>query len=330
MGGPSFSPYTWLIAHWSIISNYSHGPLVPFIASLLMWWNLSRETQAAKALWGPYWIALGCGVGVLLLPQLAQWISPKWYGPLFGAARFSAPFLFVWQVWAVRGRFGALQEQPPASGSVVVAVAMALYCAGIKAAQAHIVAISFILLLYGLALALGGRGVFRVLFFPITFLLLMIPLNFLDEMVGFPMRIFVAQASTALLNWLGIETLRVGTGIYSKVFRFDVADPCSGIRSLMALTTVTAAYAYVTQKSLWKRWVLFLSAMPLAVLGNMARVVSIALVAQVYGQEVAGSIYHEWSGFILFPVALGTMVILGVMLNFPYRRLWENWMKPIA
>jgi exosortase len=259
--------YRWLTGHWSNVSNYSHGPLIPLIALGLVFWRRKE--------------------------LMAQQVHPVNWAP------------------------------------AVVALAAGFYYLGVKAVQPRIVVFSFIVLLYGLALTLGGRGVFRILFFPITFLFLMIPLNFLDEMVGFPLRIYVAQASTALLNWLGIETVRVGTGIYSRVFRFDVADPCSGIRSLMALTTVTAAYAYVTQKSQWKRWALFLSSLPLAVLGNMARVVSIALVAQVYGQEVAGDIYHKWSGFILFPVALGAMVILGILLNFPYRHLWESWMNPI-
>src|SRR5271154_4778219 len=156
----------------------------------------------------------------------------------------------------------------------------------------------------------------------------MIPLNFLDEMVGFPLRMLVTEASTSLLNWLGIETVHRGTAIYSSVFHFDVADPCSGIRSLMALTTVTAAYGYVTQHVQWKRWVLFLSAMPLAVLGNLARVTSIALVAQVYGQELASKTYHEYPGYIVFGVALSTMVIIGLLLNFPFRHYFENWLKP--
>ena len=139
-----------------------------------------------------------------------------------------------------------------------MAIAVGFYYLGVKADQPRIVVFSFVLLLYGLALALGGRQIFRHLFFPISFLFLMIPLNFLDEVVGFPLRQMVASLSTVLLNWLGIETVTVGTAIYSRVFHFDVADPCSGIRSLMALTTVTAAYAYVTQRVQWKRWVLFL------------------------------------------------------------------------
>ena len=258
--------YQWLTGHWSHVSNYSHGPLIPLIAAMLVWWKRKE---------------------------------------LLAAQRIPAP-----------------------QGTVVVAIAVGFYYIGVKAAQPRVVVFSFVLLLYGLALAVGGREIFRHLFFPISFLFLMIPLNFLDEVVGFPLRQMVASLSTILLNWLGIETFRVGTAIYSRVFHFDVADPCSGIRSLMALTTVTAAYAYVTQRVQWKRWVLFLSAMPLAVLGNLARVTSIALVAEVYGQELATKTYHDYSGYIVFGVALSAMVIIGLLLNFPYRRVFENWMKP--
>jgi len=258
--------YQWITGHWSHVSNYSHGPLIPFIALGLAWWKRKE--------------------------LLAQEIRPVAWGP------------------------------------VVVGLAMAIYYFGVKAIQPRIVVFSFVLLLYGLVLSLAGRAVFRVLFFPITFLLLMIPLNFLDEQIGLPLQHFMAWAATWLLNTLGIEAIRVGTGIYSHVFQFDVAAPCSGIRSLMALTTVTAAYAYVTQHVQWKRWVLFLSAMPLAVLGNLVRVLSIALVAQVYGQQVATKAYHDYSGYIVFGVALSTMVIIGLLLNFDYRRVWQNLMKP--
>ena len=264
-GDVRLSCYRWLVNHWSTISNYSHGPLIPLIAIGLVWWKWADVSKASI--------------------------------------------------------------EPLPGGVAVLAVAMTMYYLGVKAVQPRAVVFSFVLLLYGLTLTLGGRQLFRQLFFPITFLLLMIPLNFLDEVVGFPLRMMVARASTALLNWLGIETFRRGSAIYSAVFHFDVADPCSGIRSLMALTTVTAAYGYVTQHAQWKRWVLFLSAMPLAVLGNMARVTSIALVAQAYGQELATKTYHEYSGYIVFGVALSTMVIIGFLLNFPYRRIFQNWQK---
>jgi exosortase len=318
--GARLSCYIWLTSHWSHVSNYSHGPLIPLIAIGLLWWNLSNRLPADGQNWKPYWIALGATVFILMAPDIFS-------DSLIAPALNLAPFLLFWQVAALWGGMREFTDNPDPRGVAIIAVTMVAYYFGVKAMQPRIVVFSFVLLLLGLALALGGRGLFRLVFFPITFLFLMIPLNFLDEKVGFPLQQLMAISSTGLLNMFGIETLRVGTGIYSRVFHFDVAAPCSGIRSLMALTTVTAAYAYVTQQVQWKRWVLFLSAMPLAVLGNIARVTSIALVAQVYGQEIAGKAYHEYSGFIVFGVALSTMVIIGLLLNFPFRRYFENWFK---
>ena len=312
--------YVWLVEHWSNVSNYSHGPLIPLIAIGLLWWNLSNRLPAEGQNWKPYWIALGATIVILMVPDLLPNSLPF-------SVRNLAPFLLFWQVAALWGGMRQFTDDPDPRGVAVIAVTMVIYYFGVKAMQPRLVVFSFVLLLAGLTLALGGRGLFRLVLFPIAFLLLMIPLNFLDERVGFPLQLLMAKSSTGLLNMFGIETLRVGTGIYSRVFHFDVAAPCSGIRSLMALTTVTAAYAYVTQHVQWKRWVLFLSAMPLAVLGNIARVTSIALVAQVYGQEIAGKAYHGYSGFIVFGVALSTMVVIGLLLNFPFRHYFENWFK---
>lgn len=258
-----------------------------------------------------------------------QWLVGHWakisnysHGPLI-------PLIALGIVW-LKGR-GLLEAQwrPVGHGAWILAAAMAIYYLGVKAMQPRLVVFSFVILLYGLVLTLAGREVFRYLFFPITFLLLMIPLNFLDDKLGFPLQILMARVSTGVLNWLGIETVRVGTSIRSAVFDFDVANPCSGIRSLMAMTTVTAAFAYITQTSQWKRWLLFLCAIPLAVLGNMARVVGIALIGQVYGQGPAMQA-HDYSGFIVFGVALIAMVGIGAVLNFPYRRLVDSWLKPVA
>ena len=316
--------WQWLIVHWNRISNYSHGPLIPLIASALLWWNLSERAQG-KEDWGPYWRAMGGSGAVLMIWMIGGSINKDWEDAAYYWSLKLLPVTIVWQIWALRRHLVGREEPPTTAGPAVVAVAMAIYYLGVKAVQPRVVVVSGIVLLYGLALSFRGRDVFRMVFFPITFLFLMVPLNFLDNMVGFPLRMFVARISTLALNGLGIEAVQRGSGIISPIFSFDVADPCSGIRSLMALTTVTAAYGYVTKRAHWKRWFLFLCAMPLAVFGNLARVISIALVAQVYGQKTATEVYHEWSGFILFPVALGIMVLIGYLLNFRFGRLFGNW-----
>jgi len=257
------------------------------------------------------------------------WLTAHWrnishysHGPLI-------PLIAAGLLWGKRDELRRAAVTPHNGGLLVVAMAMAVYYLGVKGGQERFVVISFVLLLYGLTLALGGRAVFRVAFFPITFLFLMVPLNFLEERVALPLQHVMAVCSTAVLNTLGVATQRVGTGIYSSMFQFNVDKPCSGIQSLMALTTVTAAYAYVTQHEQWKRWLLFLSAIPLAVLGNMARVILVALVAQIYGQKLAMNLHDTVAGYIVFGVALLLMVCIGWLLELPYRRLWSHCTRPV-
>ncbi len=167
----------------------------------------------------------------------------------------------------------------------------------------------------------------KLLIFPCAYLIFCIPLNFLDT-ISFPLRIFAAGASTALLNGLGIEAERTGSAIFSGAgggFNFDVADPCSGIRSLLAMTALTAVYAYFTQKTLLKKWILFLCAIPLAIIGNIARIATIALVAQAFGERIALTLYHDYSTYVVFSVAIAVMVAIGTALNVNYKEVWQQW-----
>ena len=90
----------------------------------------------------------------------------------------------------------------------------------------------------------------------------------------------------------------------------------------MALTSL---YGYITMDQAWKKWALFLSSIPLAVIGNLARITTVALVAQGFGQDWAMKIYHDYSGYIVFSLAILCMIGLGAMLNIHYRELVHRW-----
>ena len=104
-----------------------------------------------------------------------------------------------------------------------------------------------------------------------------------------------------------------------------MADPCSGLHSLLALTALTAAYAALTQKTLVRKVVLFVCAVPLAMAGNIARIVVICLAARAFGLEVAMKIYHDYSVYVLFIVAILLMTAVGALLNrIPNRHALEH------
>lgn len=188
---------------------------------------------------------------------------------------------------------------------------------------------------------LGWRWIWTLLF-PFAFLIFAWPFPFLDS-IAFQLRIVMSGLSYHFLNLIGIDCIRSGTAIVSAPdyvkglgagakFQLDVADPCSGIRSLFALNMISALYAYVMLKETWKKWVLFLCAAPLAIIGNLGRIVMLTFGTLLLGSEVAigseehPSTYHMFSGFFVFVVALGGMAALGWLLEGGALRIWTEVM----
>jgi exosortase len=275
-----------------------------------------------------YFVAKTCVHNVVPV-SLMGWLWAYWSRGADYAHGYVVPVisagLFVWK-W--KRTLHAIPLQTAAAGLAVIVTAMVVYWTGVKAANPRIIAGSLPMLLFGLVLYFGGWRWAKELWFACAFLLFMIPLNFLEPVLSFPLRMFVAKVSVALLNALGLEVFQDGTAIHSKFGGFaplDVADPCSGIRSLVALMALTSLYGYVTMDKAWKKWVLFLSSIPLAVLGNLARITTVALVAQGFGQRLAMTIYHDYSGYIVFSLAILCMIALGASLNVHYRELIYRW-----
>ncbi|MBI9020248.1 MAG: exosortase/archaeosortase family protein, partial [Verrucomicrobia bacterium] len=161
---------------------------------------------------------------------------------------------------------------------------------------------------------------------PCSYLIFCIPLNFMD-VLAFPLRMLSTKMAVSMLGGIGVEAARSGTAIYipSMPTGMDVADPCSGLRSLLAMTALTAVYAYFTQRTLVKQWILFMSSIPLAVIGNISRIVTIAVVSEAIGGRVALGLYHDYSGYILFTAAIVMMVLIGGLLNLDFREVMEKW-----
>jgi exosortase/archaeosortase family protein len=93
------------------------------------------------------------------------------------------------------------------------------------------------------------------------------------------------------------------------------------------MTALTAVYAYFTQPTLLKKWILFILSIPLAVAGNIGRIISIAVVSTVSGQKLGTGLYHDWSGYVLFTIAISLMVLVGKLLNINYREFYTKWKK---
>ena len=261
------------------------------------------------------------------------WMVKRWSDAFFVGADYSHGWLIpaaaAWLVWRRRDELAAAPKSIAWQGLVIVIMGLLCHWLGAKAQQTRLSLFGLGLLIWGIPFYLCGKEVAKLILFPCAYLLLCIPLNFLDSLT-FPLRLFATAVSVGLLNGLGLPLVRNGTAIHSPdgAFSLDVADPCSGIRSLMALTAITAVYGYLTQKTLTKKWILFLSSVPLAIIGNIARIVLIALVREAFGPEAAMKA-HDYSGYVVFAVAVLCMLGLGNLLRKDFGEVRDRWKREL-
>ena len=228
---------------------------------------------------------------------------------------YVVPLVSLWVLWQQRRMLRNMAGAPSLMGAACVVVLLAIAWLGHRGGQSRIEMVSFIGLVWALPYAFWGRGVERAMRFPAAFLLFMVPISTFVDFITMYLRMASVVIASGFLNGIGMEVSRSGTALFSQVpggaFSVDVAEPCSGIRSLFAMMALTAAYAYFTQKTWWEKWVLFACSVPIAMIGNMVRIMSICVVARWFGQEAATGYYHDYSGFVIFVVGVCLMFQAG-------------------
>jgi exosortase len=156
---------------------------------------------------------------------------------------------------------------------------------------------------------------------PLLYLLLMVPIPvIIYDSMTMPLKLFVAKVSVKGLVAFGYPVLREGNIIMLPNITLEVADACSGLRSLMSLIALSVAFAFLTQRGVWKKWVLILSALPVAVITNILRVFGTGVLAKHYGSVAAEGFFHEFAGFMVFFVAMVIMALIGWVLKLGEKR----------
>jgi exosortase len=209
-------------------------------------------------------------------------------------------------------------------GLLSVIVGCLLYVAAYRTLQPRVAVFGLPFILWGSAHFLWGWRVARMLAFPLFFLWISIPLPTFQQATTHLQLLATAMAHHGS-GLLGVETYTQGTTVlpvHGDWKPLSIAHGCSGIRSLMALLMISAAWAYVAKISLWKKVLLFLSAVPLAIIGNALRVISIFLIAEHGDAQWASTTWHDWSGLLLFyPFSLMLLLVIHSLLEggLPWR-----------
>jgi exosortase len=228
---------------------------------------------------------------------------------------YSHGFLIVpiaaYLTWERRSRLLAAAPRPSALGLAAILASLATLTIGTLGAEQFLTRLSLIGVLTGSVLFVLGSAHLRVLLFPLAFLLLMIPIPaIVFNQIAFPLQLLASQTGQAGLQALHIPVLREGNMIFLASTTLEVAEACSGIRSLVSLLTLAIVFGYLVDSRLWVRGLLAACTIPIAVAANGLRVAGIGFVAHHYGSEAAEGFMHTFSGWLVFLVAFAMLLLV--------------------
>ena len=277
----------------------------PGVQSAIPLWQLL--VLSGISLW-LYWSVLTHLVG--------QW----WQNPNFSHG-FFVPVFSAWIIWEERDRLRRLPLRPSWFGLAIVALGMCTLVVGQLGAELFLSRSSLLVLLAGVIVLFCGWAYFRALLFPWAFLILMIPIPaILFNQITFPLQLLASRVSGLILPLLGVPVLREGNVINLPAMALEVAEACSGIRSLMSLVALAIIYGYIMERRLWVRWVLALASVPIAVVANSARIIGTGLLVQYWDPDKAQGYFHASWGWIIFVTSLVMLYTLHGLINLGLRK----------
>ena len=256
--------------------------------------------------------------GGVLAALIRQWSSDDNYSHGFFVIPLAAFF-----AWERRERLLAAPRHPSAAGLALVAVSLLVFTAGIFGAELFLTRVSLIGVLAGCILFIWGRDQFRTLLFPLAFLLLMVPLPaIVFNQIAFPLQLLASQAGESVIAAAGIPVLREGNVLHLPARTLEVAEACSGIRSLVSLLMLAIVLGYFTESRLWPRVLIAVAAVPIAIVANASRVAGTGLAAEWVSPAAADGFFHTFSGWLMFVVAFAGLLL------FQQALAWLRALRP--
>jgi len=269
----------------------------------------SARIRVPRSVWLPgsilalLLIALYYRVGIKLVVD--------WYNIPDYSHGFLVPLFSIFLLWDKRNKIAATPIRPSWAGLPVVALGLVILIFGVYGVDLFTSRVSFVILLSGLIWTFLGRAMLRQLRFPILVLLLAIPFPaIIFNQITFPLQLLASKLASSILPLLGVPTLQEGNVIQLPVMKLEVAEACSGIRSLMSLFTLAVFYGYFLEKTTRRRVILALASIPIAVAANAIRIVGTGLCVQYWDPTKALGFFHEFSGWVMFVISLGCLYLV--------------------
>jgi len=242
----------------------------------------------------------------IIFHLVRQW----WIDPNFSHG-FFVPLVSSFIIWQKRSHLQKISPKPSFWGLPIIFSSLLLLVMGVFGAELFLSRVSLLVLLWGLMVFFVGWQFFRAVLFPWALLIFMIPLPALVmNEVTFPLQLAASKVAAAVLPVAGVPVFREGNIINIPAMPLEIAEACSGIRSLISLITLTVMYGYLFERRIWVRFLLALAAAPIAVAANSLRIIVAGILVQYWGPPAGEGFFHLFSGWLIFVVSL--VLIAGV------------------
>ena len=274
----------------------------------------TQVPEKAKIAWQPVaWFGalLIICYAPILYRMAVQWATDENMGH-----GFFVPIVAGFIAWQRRDALLAIPRKPNGWGLFLVIFAACEALVATLGAEIFTARLAFIIALVGVILYLGGTRWVRALAFPLVLLLFMIPIPaIIYAQLTLKLQMLASQLGELLITGMGIPVLRAGNTLQLPSQTLDIAEACSGIRSLLSLGFLSLVYAYWADRRIWMRWALLIATVPIAIGANGIRVAITGLLSQINTQLATG-IYHETEGYIVFVVALAALIITHKIISY--------------
>jgi exosortase len=268
-----------------------------------------RGAGLPRQILGP--IALLLVLLALLYAGIAAKLVNDWYELPDFSHGFLIPFFVAYLIWIKRDEIAATPIRASWAGFPLVLLGLLFLLTGKFGADLFLSRFSFILLAAGTIWMVYGKAMLAQFRFVLFVLLLAIPLpTVLFNQITFPLQLFASRIASLLLPLAGVPVLREGNVIQLPVMQLEVAEACSGIRSLLSLFTLAVIYGYFLERNNTRRVILALASLPIAVTANVARIFGTGLCVQYWDPDKAMGFFHEFSGWLMFLVSLGCLYLV--------------------
>ena len=226
------------------------------------------------------------------------------------------PFISFYMLWQVFKQMESSDIKFSNLGLVPLAFGVVLQSIAFVGSEHSLQGVSLIVVLWGMVFYLGGPQLAWRFAIPIGYLIFMIPLpSIILNKFSFILKLQATNVAVFLLRLPGnMAIMQGGNVIHLPNGSLEVADACSGLRSLISMLALGVLIAFISKYALWKKWALVALAIPIAMVANIVRIIIMVILADKYGIAIAESFIHTFSGILVF--VIGFVLLIGFQFLF--------------